>query len=225
MFILFSENMSSVYCGNNYYKINGRRIGTRHECLKQGIGAGLHADLSDYDPRYSPIIPNDNYCGNDPVPPPGKILGTPSACLRKGVGVGKRMQYERVHGVQANPEFTDDISVPEAIPPEQHTDDISAPDEFVTAPSSLPPSAVVSEYSTTPTSSAVSEYSTTSDRGQDDELWYRLKNWLSKWWPLVIGIAVMVIGLVLKVQLVTAITLGLAIGGGSWIAMKLLQRF
>ena len=83
-----------IYCGNNRFEIGDRRLGTRYQCLRKGVGYGLHADLNDFQPEYEPIVPNNKYCGNG-APPPGKILGTPGDCLRKGIGIGKKLQYER----------------------------------------------------------------------------------------------------------------------------------
>lgn len=86
----------SIYCGNNRLEIGQRRVGTPYECLKKGIGYGLHSDLSNFNPEYDPIIPSNIYCGMGNVPE-DKELGTPSACLRKGVGIGKKLQYDRRH--------------------------------------------------------------------------------------------------------------------------------
>ena len=83
-----------IYCGNNLYEIGNRRIGSPYQCLKKGIGRGLHLDLTDFNPSYSSIIPDNTYCGNK-NPPPGKVIGTPTSCLRKGIGIGKRMQYDQ----------------------------------------------------------------------------------------------------------------------------------
>ena len=87
--------MADIYCGNNQFEIGPRRLGTPYECLKKGVGYGLHSDLSDYNPNYEPIIPPiPTYCGTGDVPE-GVQQGTPASCLRKGVGVGKRLQYNR----------------------------------------------------------------------------------------------------------------------------------
>jgi hypothetical protein len=83
-----------IYCGNNLYELGNRRIGSPYQCLKKGIGRGLHLDLTDFNPNYSPIIPDNTYCGNN-NPPPGKVIGTPASCLRKGIGIGKKMQYDQ----------------------------------------------------------------------------------------------------------------------------------
>ncbi|MGL5962335.1 MAG: hypothetical protein ACRCZ0_10360 [Cetobacterium sp.] len=83
-----------IYCGNNLYELGNQRIGSPYQCLKKGIGRGLHLDLTDFNPNYSPIIPDNTYCGNN-KPPPGKVIGTPTSCLRKGIGIGKKMQYDQ----------------------------------------------------------------------------------------------------------------------------------
>ena len=85
----------TIYCGNNRHElVLGKRLGTPYQCMKQGVGVGLHSSLKGYNHMYAPIIPITTYCGNG-TPPVGKTLGTPTECLRKGVGIGKRLQYER----------------------------------------------------------------------------------------------------------------------------------
>jgi hypothetical protein len=93
---IYLKKMSNIYCGNNLFELqtSGRRVGTSYECLKKGIGYGLHMDLSDFNPNYRAIIADNTYCGNG-TPPPGKITGTPTSCLRKGIGIGKKLQYDR----------------------------------------------------------------------------------------------------------------------------------
>ncbi len=85
---------NQIYCGNNLYEVGNRRIGTPYECLKKGVGQGLHSNMTGFNPNYQPIIANNTYCGTN-NPPAGKEMGTPTACLRKGVGIGKKMQYDR----------------------------------------------------------------------------------------------------------------------------------
>lgn len=89
-----------IYCGNNRYELVGgtKRLGTPYECLKQGVGVGLHASLENYNPQYEPIVPNTTYCGSAARVPAGKTLGTLSQCLVKGIGIGKKLQYERSGG-------------------------------------------------------------------------------------------------------------------------------
>lgn len=116
-----------IYCGNNRFEIRGRRLGTPYECLKKGIGYGLHSDLSGYNPRYEPIFETPKiYCGNGP-PPDNREQGTPAACLRKGVGVGKKIQFSRNFSGGARPQtYQPELNLPE--PPtnalEEPTDEI-----------------------------------------------------------------------------------------------------
>jgi hypothetical protein len=86
----------AIYCGNNQFELNrGKRLGTPYECLKQGVGIGLHSSLKGYNPQYAPIHQNTDYCGTAQIPPVGRTMGTPTRCLMKGIGVGKKLQYER----------------------------------------------------------------------------------------------------------------------------------
>lgn len=87
----------AFYCGNNYYDMGTKPLGSPYKCMKKGIGAGLHGDLANFSPRYQPIFPNDKYCGNG-NPPPGKIQGRPHECLSKGYGIGLKLQYDRQQG-------------------------------------------------------------------------------------------------------------------------------
>lgn len=92
----------TLYCGNNVYELlKGKRLGSPYDCLKQGVGVGLHSSLAGFNPNYAPIIPSNIYCGKDEYPPSGKVFGTPTECLRKGVGIGKRIQYDRSRGYGA----------------------------------------------------------------------------------------------------------------------------
>lgn len=90
--------MSNLYCGNNRLDrglVNGsKRMGSRYQCFKRGIGVGLHTPLTgDESTEYSPIYEEGLFCGNGSVLPEGyKSLGQPFQCLRKGVGVGKGIQ-------------------------------------------------------------------------------------------------------------------------------------
>lgn len=87
-------NRQQIYCGNNLYEVGNRRIGTPYECLKKGVGQGLHSDLTGFNPNYQAIVADNTYCGTG-APPAGKQMGTPTSCLRKGVGIGKKLQHER----------------------------------------------------------------------------------------------------------------------------------
>lgn len=86
-----------IYCGNNLYEVGAKRIGTPYECLKKGIGQGLHSNLTGFNPNYQAIIADNSYCGTGSLPR-GKQMGSPTSCLRKGVGIGKRLQYDRIDG-------------------------------------------------------------------------------------------------------------------------------
>jgi hypothetical protein len=86
-----------VYCGNNAMDpdlVAGNVvIGTRHGCLKKGIGVGLHLPV---DPKYAgpyePIDQTRKYCGDEDDLPEGyDMFGTVGDCLRTGVGMGKHM--------------------------------------------------------------------------------------------------------------------------------------
>jgi hypothetical protein len=85
-----------IYCGNNAYEIGDRRLGTPYECLKVGIGKGLHLPLKGYNPNYRAIDETNTYCGTSQTPPPGKVLGTRTECLRKGIGIGKKLHYDKI---------------------------------------------------------------------------------------------------------------------------------
>jgi len=74
-------------CGNNAEDPNP--IGTRHGCLKKGIGVGYYKvplNLK-YAGSYTPI--EKRYCGNKTVLPAGyDRMGTCGECYNMGVGVG-----------------------------------------------------------------------------------------------------------------------------------------
>jgi len=85
----------SVYCGNNYYSLNSTtRLGTSYECMRKGVGVGLNLDLTNYEPRYRPIVPNTTFCGLGRSPP-GRKKGSAGDCFRKGVGVGIKKAFEK----------------------------------------------------------------------------------------------------------------------------------
>jgi len=91
-----------IYCGNNKSAIGKkRRLGTKYECFKKGIGIGLNLTLNEddfleYSKKYSPIDKRKIYCGTNKKLPLGyDELGFPSSCLRKGVGIGKVMNVEK----------------------------------------------------------------------------------------------------------------------------------
>jgi hypothetical protein len=86
------------YCGNNgnspLLVANGgnRVLGSRHDCLRQGIGVGLHMPLDpSYLNPYNPINNTRYYCGNAAVLPAGyDANGTLNMCHGIGIGVGRR---------------------------------------------------------------------------------------------------------------------------------------
>jgi hypothetical protein len=85
-----------MYCGNNALKA-GVRFGTRYDCLKKGIGVGIHAPVDpSYNEPYEPIDKTRVYCGTKKrLPGNYDRMGSPSECLRKGVGIGKRISAKR----------------------------------------------------------------------------------------------------------------------------------
>ena len=89
-----------VYCGNNRFELrDGKVLGTPYQCLKKGVGAGLHAETTG-STEYEPIDPPaPTYCGDGAVPP-GKVQGTRGACFRKGFGVGQRLKAERAEAAE-----------------------------------------------------------------------------------------------------------------------------
>lgn len=83
-----------TYCGNNAYELENKRLGSRYECFRKGVGVGLNLPI--VPERYEPIDRYRVYCGNERRLPEGyNVMGTRADCLRKGVGVGKRMAAER----------------------------------------------------------------------------------------------------------------------------------
>lgn len=90
-----------MYCGNNQRHpdlISGeKRLGTRYECFKKGVGVGLNLPVdTSYIARYVPIDRTKIYCGNRRRRPDGyDKLGNLGECLRKGVGVGKKIVSSR----------------------------------------------------------------------------------------------------------------------------------
>lgn len=97
-------NNRKIYCGEEQIippEYDTR--GTRYECLRAGIGVGLHLEgrrppgiLED-----GTIIPRDpnrlkQYCGTKNVLPDGyDSFATNYTCLRKGVGVGLWKKYQQ----------------------------------------------------------------------------------------------------------------------------------
>jgi hypothetical protein len=89
--------MAKIYCGNsaNYNGlITGTHVpGTNYQCMRRGIGIGLHLPYDEsYTQPYAPIDGRKFYCGNAPAPPIGGgyfAIGSASKCQQIGVGVGK----------------------------------------------------------------------------------------------------------------------------------------
>ena len=86
-----------MYCGNNREKLRGKRMGTRYECFKKGIGVGLNLPYDpDYDMKYEPIDNIRIYCGKENILPIDyNVMGNPRTCLQKGVGVGKSIKAKK----------------------------------------------------------------------------------------------------------------------------------
>ncbi len=89
--------MVKIYCGTKDPIPEGyTEKGTRYQCLRKGIGVGLHlpaeriAALVERPPSSKDVAKKPKtYCGNSEVlPPEYASFATPYACLRKGVGVG-----------------------------------------------------------------------------------------------------------------------------------------
>ena len=91
----------SLYCGNNRLNpdvVSGRkRIGTRYQCFKKGIGVGMNLPFDPlYAMPYAPIDRSRIYCGKERRIPRGYTrMGSPATCLRKGVGVGKKINADK----------------------------------------------------------------------------------------------------------------------------------
>lgn len=87
----------TTYCGNNKFELQSgtKVLGTPYQCLRKGVGAGLHAPAP-ASTQYEPIDPPaPTHCGHSGPPPEGKVMGTRGACFRKGFGVGQRLASER----------------------------------------------------------------------------------------------------------------------------------
>jgi hypothetical protein len=83
-----------MYCGNNAYELENRRLGSRYECFRRGVGVGLNLPVDNA--PYESIDRYRVYCGNGRELPQGyNAIGRRSECLRKGVGVGKKIRAER----------------------------------------------------------------------------------------------------------------------------------
>lgn len=83
-----------MYCGSNQLNakvIDGSKvIGTRHGCLRKGIGVGLHMPYdASYNLPYQSIDQRRIYCGDGQLPPTYDLYGSLQQCFSKGVGVGR----------------------------------------------------------------------------------------------------------------------------------------
>jgi hypothetical protein len=92
--------MSNIYCGNNAKStdiLSGNKvIGTRYNCMRKGIGKGLHLPVdNNYLGDYEPIDTRKIYCGNAENLPDGyDLMGSLPQCLQKGIGIGKKQKAE-----------------------------------------------------------------------------------------------------------------------------------
>ena len=90
-----------MYCGNNARDerlVAGDLVlGTRHGCMRKGVGVGLNMDTDpSYRGEYEPIDETRIYCGNAEQLPEGyDRYGSLTACLQKGVAIGKRIKATR----------------------------------------------------------------------------------------------------------------------------------
>lgn len=89
-----------IYCGNNSrskeIKDGTSRPGTRYECLRKGIGRGLHMK-GNFDDEYDKIDKRKIYCGNEQKLPDGyDYLGNAPLCLQIGIGIGK-LQRNKIY--------------------------------------------------------------------------------------------------------------------------------
>jgi len=98
----------TVYCGSNQLNSQligqggNKTIGTRNECLRKGIGVGLHMPLDlSYNGPYQPIDQRRFYCGDGNLPIGYDSNGTLQQCFTTGVGVGRRTIAQRAIGAPA----------------------------------------------------------------------------------------------------------------------------
>lgn len=91
--------MVKIYCGTQeQLPPEYTAKGTRYQCLRKGVGVGLHLPRERIDALKEGGDKNKpkTYCGNSQVLPPDYVsFATPYACLRKGVGVGMWTQKRR----------------------------------------------------------------------------------------------------------------------------------
>ena len=97
-----------IYCGSDATLPDGYdQMGTRHRCLKKGIGTGMVLPNEQRDKFLAKVrAPSTEkvYCGNaDVLPATYTRNGTILECFKKGVGVGLGMPQERRYAVQNKP--------------------------------------------------------------------------------------------------------------------------
>jgi hypothetical protein len=91
----------STYCGNNAQHprlLSGDvNLGTRYECMRKGIGRGMHMPYDDnFASVYTAIDKTRIYCGDKNDLPAGyDRMGSLVHCLQKGIGVGKRITADK----------------------------------------------------------------------------------------------------------------------------------
>jgi hypothetical protein len=101
--------MNNIYCGNNALHpdlLNGnKRMGTRYECMKKGIGTGLNLPYDeDFNNPYVAIDDTKIFCGDKNILPEGyDRFGNCPQCLQKGVGIGKKIKAERGNIIPSDP--------------------------------------------------------------------------------------------------------------------------
>ena len=85
-------------------------IGTRHKCLRKGVGVGMNMPdpkVAEFlaKPYVAPPHGQKIYCGDREVLPDDSYLrfGTKPECMRKGVGIGMSMPVEKRRAMQARP--------------------------------------------------------------------------------------------------------------------------
>ena len=85
------------YCGNNQNNVGNKPIGNRYQCLRQGIGKGLHSKLNpSYGIPYQPIDNRKFYCGLlNQLPNGYDWIGRHSDCFQKGFGIGQLLKWQK----------------------------------------------------------------------------------------------------------------------------------
>lgn len=121
-----------MYCGNNALDeklLSGElALGTRYECMKRGVGAGLNAPARRRG-AYQKLVEDKFYCGNKNILPAGyDRFGTLPDCVSKGFGVGQKIAAERAFGT---PDYSDEeekINYPDGYMPLYDDEDESGED-------------------------------------------------------------------------------------------------